>query len=326
MASAKSVTGIILFAKNETTYNAGASLSGTTDAIRLVDPRPEFSIDYTYDGSRGQANWSGGNFRHGSPTGRTTQGTVNIEVQGSGSAYQASSNTPPNWHRFLLASGFSGSFATNTWTYQPVPLGTTPSSLAMAVYTRGELWPVSGSYGNVTFKADGPQPAVFSFDLMGMLGDPSDQSSPPSRTYLVPTVIPPNATDISLSLNGWTSAVVRSVEYSHGLEIVPRTDINAATGHNGYTIGKRAPKLTVLIETPLLSDYNYVSINKNATVQAISFQIGSTTGNKVGFSLPYCYLMNISPSSDGPTALTTLEFVPTVSAADAEDDVSITAN
>ena len=318
-SAAKTITGILLFAKTESVSGEGAAVTGSTDAIRLAADRPAFNVQYTYDGARGQGNYTGGNVLRGPVQGRNTAGTVKIEGKGSGSAY-SSTVVPPSLHPFILASGFSGSFASSKWTYKPTPLGTDLTTIAMAVYTRGEVWPISGALANMTITADNPGPAIFEFALQGILAQPADLASPPARKWFAEDILAPNNTNISLAIGSFTP-VVRSWKYEHGLAINPRTNLNATDAHSGFQGGKREPKLTVTIEHPALSSYNPYSQIETAATQSVSLTVGSTQYNRFGITMSRAQIESFTLNADNDVATAEVVFAPAVSDNSSNDDV-----
>lgn len=319
MSSAKSVTGLILFAKNEATYNAGATVTGSLNAIQTVLDHPVFQIQYAYDGNRNGASYTAGNYRRNPTQGRSTAGTVRIEAKGTGSAYTIAT-PPPNIHPFMLASGMSASFEASSYVYKPTPLGTTPTSIALEVYSRGELTPVSGGYATFTAKGDTAGPVVFEFAVQGLAALPSTLASPPGRVWIASGVLPPNNANISLVLGSYTP-VVRSWEYDHGLEITPRVNLNSVIANAGFALGRRSPTFKCTIEADTLANYNAYDSHASGTITAISLTAGNITGNKIAVSMPYSQLSDVQQSSDGPVALLDLTFVPSVQNASSDDDV-----
>lgn len=324
MASAKSVTGLIVFAKNESVYNAGpaSALTGSTDAIQTILEHPVFDIKYSYDGNRNGASYSAGNYRRALTKGRMTEGAVKIEGKGAAATYTLSV-TPPNLHPFILASGMSGSLQGASWIYKPQPLGSTPKSLAMNVYSRGELTPVSGAYCSMKIDGSSPGPAVFEFTVKGIAQIPTALASPPARVWIGSGTLPPNNTDITMLLGSF-SPIVRSWTYDDGLEIVDRVNLNNQDANAGKAIGRRKPMLKVQIEAPLLSDFDAYTVQSAATITAISFTVGSVANNKFTISMPYCNLTEVAQTADGPVALLDLTFEGSITDASADDDLVLT--
>jgi len=320
-AANKLVTGLILFCKNETTYGAGMTLAGASDAIQLAQDFPVFNIEYGFDGSRKGAQYSGGNLQRVGPSGATIKGKVKLEAKGSGSAYTATAQVP-NIHPFLLAGGMSCSFAGVTNVYKPVPLGTALESLAMECFDRGEKIPISGAVATWTLGATDSGPSYFEFDLSGLPGTPADLATPPTRTFKSHTILPPKNEAIALTIGSFTTGVVRNWSYDHAIEVAPRTNVNAASGHNGFALGRRVPVFKCTVEADALSTYNPYSDYSAGTPRAISLTVGVAT-NGYTVSLPIAQLTSVQKEADGPVAMWSLTFSPVVSSPDASDEISI---
>ena len=326
MSSAKITTGLLLFAKNEASYAAGATFVAT-DAVQVAMELPVFQQKYNFDGNRQfGGNWSGGNIQRTGPGGRFTEGTVKLEGKGlgSGSTYNAS-NTPPNLHPFLLASGLSGSLSASGWLYTPLAIGQTPTSLALAVYGRGELLNVSGAYANMTFAAEGAGLTMFDFAVQGLCSDITDvaAASIPSRTYSAAGVLPPKNEGVSLTIGTYGTAKVRNYSYEHGLAITPRININETTGHAGFAIGRRNPTLTLTIEADALSNFNAQQAWRAGTTYDVSLTVGTVAGNRFRIRFPNSQISNVEQGTDEPVALWTLTMTPAISGPDMSDDLEI---
>lgn len=319
MATEKTVLAHGVVAKLESTYSGSTTFSNSTDGV-LVAERAEFQLAYATDGTRPYAQASGGRRRPVLPTGRTAEGTVRVEVQGGGSAYTSSSVTPH--HAFLLASGFSGSYASGEWTYTPAPVTTTPSSLALGLYEAGELTTVRGAYCNMTLTIDGPAPAVYEFAVQGIAGNPATTSLP-AITYAVEDVLPPNATDLQLSINSVTGWVARSISFDLGREVNPRTNINNAAGHAGFLPGRRNPTLTIVVEARSLATFDPYTARANGTTTAVSFQLGSTTGNTITYEFDNAVIIGVEKQEENGGALWSLTFDLPVSGPTENDDIVI---
>jgi hypothetical protein len=321
MSLSKLVTGLVLFAKNEATNGAGATLTGSTDTIQVAQELPVFNYGFTFDGDRKGAQQTGGNLRRTGPGGRTAEGKVKMECKGSGSALTAG-NPVPNLHPFLLASGFTSSFGTGTWTYTPVPISTPDISLALEVYDRGEKLPISGAFCAMTMTANGAEPTYFEFDVKGTAGVIAD-ASVPGRFYNSHTVVPPKNESLGLTIFGTSNLRIRNYSYTHGIEIAPRVDLNASTGHAGFALGRRKPELKITVEAEALSTFDPYAAWVAGTTGSVTFTVGSVTGNKMTFTLPQCQIKTCERGADGPLAIWNLTFAPFTSAPDTDDDVTI---
>lgn len=321
MSSVKSVTGLLMFAKTEASYGAGASFVAT-DAIQVAQELPVFNVQYNFDGNRNGAQFSGGNIRRTGPGGRSAEGTVIIEGKGLGSAYNVSA-IPPNIHPFLLSSGLSGSLSSSVWLYRPIPLGVQPQSVALNVYDRGELLSVSGAYSNMSFAADGAGLTMFTFAMQGLCSEITDVAVPPARTYTAVSVLPPKNEGVSFAIGSYTAAKIRNYSYAHNLTINPRINLNEATGHAGFALGRRAPELTITIEADALSGFDAYTAWRDGTTYDVSLTVGTATNNRFRIRFPTAQISNVERANDDPVAVWNLTLTPAVSGPDASDDIEL---
>lgn len=325
MSAQKSVVGMVLYARNESAYNAAAfALTGSTDTIDLTGEPPVFNIQYAVEGNRGGGTYSRGQLQRSAPSVRSTAGTIKVHVKGAGTSY-SSSVRPPNSHAFLQASGLSGSLNGGTWVYTPTPLGTAPSSLALDVYGMGELLQVRGAYATFTMTPEGALP-VLTFEVQGLQsGSVSDVASVPLRVFQAQNVIPPKLESIQLQIGAYAPKV-RSFTYTHGLEIAPRVDLNSVNAHAGFAIGRHVNTFTVQIEADALSSFNPYADFDAGTARNISMTIGSVANNRATLNLANCVLTSVTKVAlDNNVAGLDLTYAPSTSP-DTNTDVTLTFN
>jgi hypothetical protein len=326
MSLNKVVTGLIILAANEATYGQGAALTGSANTIQVAEAFPIFNVDYSFDGDRKGGNYSGGNNRRTTPSGRSVTGKLIIEGKGLGSTYSSVAVTPPNLHPFLISSGLSGSLQGGAWVYKPNPLGTTAVGTALEVYDRGEKLPISGAFFNMTFASPGPGITTFEFDLMGIPGTITDVATPPARIFTAASVLPPKNELVSLTIDSYATASVRSYTYVHKQDIAPRINLNSSGSFAGYALGRRSPTFTVTMEADALGAYNPYLDQQNGIARNVSFTVGQPgTNNNFTVTFPSASISKVTRKNDGTTlALWDVEFAPAISAPDQSDDMSLT--
>lgn len=322
MPTVKTVTGFILFAANEASYGSGSALNGSTDAIDIVQEAPVFNVQFSYDGNRNGASYSGGNIRRQGPSGRTAQGTVMLEGKGLGATY-TSASVPPNLHPFLQSAGFTASFSAGAWSYRPVAVNTQPKSLSLVAYSRNEYLPISGAFCGLKINGTGPGVTMFEFDVQGLAFDTVDNANPPARTFIAHDVVPPKNEAIGLTLGSYSTARVRSYSYEHGLAIDPRVNLNATLAHSGFVTGRRTPTFTVVIEADALSDFDAYAKHRDGEVLAVSLTVGSSALNRFTVSFPQAQITGLERTADASIALWNLTITPYVSQPDLNDDVLV---
>lgn len=339
MSSAKHTEALGVISKLETTYNSD-SAPASTDAVRIIKPRPEITARYAYDGSRGIQGGGFGSLQRQTPTGRSVSGSVKMEGKGRGAAYTSSSVEVPDVHRWLRAAGLDAAVSTTggaeKWEFTPTGGTTAPASLTSWFYGRGEVWKVNGIYANLKITADGVGIPVWEFPFAGtMATDPADVTLP-SLTYTVPTIIPPVATNIAFSFANLTSCVLRSFDFDLGRGFDnPRVNQMTTAGHAGFQPSPRDPKLTVTLEatalqgspytaTGALDPYNLV---KNATTGALNLgPIGGTQYNKWSLVFAQAQMVSAELVDESSAALWKCVFEPYVTGDQANDDILIRFN
>lgn len=301
----------------ESTY--GTAITATT-AIQMAG-LPDLTPGFAYDGERPQPPGSTGRSRTAPVSGKTGAMTVQVEGKGAGTTYTTAVFVP-SIHNLLLASGFDASLAGGAYTFSPSPLPTGYDSLSLDCFTRGEKFPLSGVYADMAIVFENAAPALFEFSVQGILGTETD-AAVPSITYDALTVLPPNMDGLTVTINSVTTLIVRSGRFEMGwASDNPRVDLNAATGHAGFSRGRRDPRLRLTVENPDSSELNVRSLRDAGTVFAAAMTMGSGSYNNWVLTLAQS-TMRFAYNDDDPLSLIDLEIVPHVSTPIANDDVSL---
>lgn len=239
-----------LLAKAEVAYGDATAVSNTTDGVLVVnDMVPTHA--YVHDGGRKQPPGMAGNMRRTPPSGAGAEFSIEHEAKGFAAAYSASN--VPSVHRLILASGFDGAVTTTggseKWDYTPTPKGTALTSLSMELYGRETKFPVNGVYLDMKIASEtaGDVP-LWTFTAKGRAGTRAD-SAIPAITYPTLTTEPPKTTTLTMVMGSFTTNnVVRSWSCSLNRQIGLRGNQNAASGHAGFSPGRRSVMMEVLIE------------------------------------------------------------------------------
>jgi len=308
--SYKSVICYGVLAKKEASYaSTGSTFSTTTTDSVQTSELPVINISYVYDGARPNSPSTAGALPYVAPAGRFSEVNLVMEARGSGSAYASSATTPPDVHALLLSCGLTGSYsASQEWVYSPVGPCDTGESVALKLYARGEIYTVIGGRSTFQLASDNASPAQYTFDIQGLMSGSVVDDNVASITYS--TVLPPKTDDINLVMGTFSTAIVRSFNLTYGREITPRVNINTTDAHSGFAGGRRDMTFTVNIETPDESDFDIYSLQENGTQFAVTFTIGSTTGNKITVTLPNCQIIGISNGEDGAVSTSELTIKP----------------
>ena len=240
-------------------------------------------------------------------------------------AYSASAIPPLEVHRAIKIAGYTATYSaspSHQWLYTPTATGTVPTHGTLRQYAQGSLYEQYGVQADFGYETQGLGVPVWSFNWRGIASAPSDASYP-SITVLAPTLIPPVASSVTLSLGSFTTATVRSVKFARNRNVdTARIAMNLAGGHAGFIAGSYFPEWEVEIERPARSDWDPEAVYAAATGFAFDVQFGSTQYNRwkhasaqVQISAPP------QPGADGGLATVTVKlrgYASTPSANDAE--------
>lgn len=294
---AKTIIGFGAVVGREDSYGAGADLdTSVTHSVQGAAP-PSFDIEYSYDGTRPAPPSTYGTIQYASPTGETATGEIVVEGRGLGEAYSTAS-TPPNLFYLLEAAGFTGSYDSNAWTFTPVEAGTTPRSVAMKIWTRGERYDISGSYANLSIASEDGSPPQFTFPFNGLPAEPVDETLP---TITYNSTQPPKAEDIGLTYGAVTDLIVRSFNIDLNREISPRLDQNASSGSAGFAVGRREPELSMTVEALPLSTFDPYAEMKSKETKNFEMTVGKTQYNRYTIS-GSAQVTGVAKGEDGPVA------------------------
>jgi len=317
----KSVIGYGVLVQKESTYATASAFNTTTHAVNATE-LPTMTVSYVYDGARPTAPSTAGAQPYLAPAGRFAESVLVMEARGSGSAYTSTSTTPPDVHNLLLSCGLSSSFNAGAFTYQPVAAASQGDSVAIKLFARGEQYILVGGRSTFGLASDGASAATYTFNTSGIMSGSIPDADVASITYN--NTLPPKTENIALLLGTFGSSVVRSFALEYGRELNPRVNINQADAHAGFAGARRDMNFNVTIEAPESGSFDVYELQRNATQFAVSFTIGSVTGNKVTVSLPVCQIIGVTPGEDGSVATQELTIKP--SSTSGASDIVITYN
>ena len=323
-----------LLAKVEAVYGTPETLSNTLDGCDLYigdgDPEPPKTFDVVFDGNNGRSAGTLAPQRRLTPNGFFRAGTYQQRFKGLGTAYSASAFLPNELHRWILASGFDGVFSatpTPQWTYTPTPAGTTYAALTTREFRQASQFDQTGVLANWSFEMSSLGAVIFSFDWKGIRTSVTDVATP-AITLIAPTVLPPVASAVTLTVNGITSLVCRSVKFRSNRNIdTARVQQNIAGGHAGFVPGGMMPELEIEIERPLRSTYDPEALYASAASHAVSIAWGTTPYNRALLTLPQAQIKSApTPGNEGGLATVTLTYGAHASTPTANDFLSFLVN
>lgn len=266
-------------AKIETTYGTPPAFNQATDALLLyenqnpiqVEPnvidivpiRPSFTKVKSIIG-RQLYRFSGVTF---------LQGPENL---GAG--------TPWRFGPLLRACGLQQTVnAASSIIY--APRSSNFESLAMELYMDGYKHVMAGAYGTVTFEAAAGEGMRCTFDMTGLYAEPTVVAIP---AQTLETVKAPTFVSASAFIAG-QAVVLKSVRFTLGVAVSERLDANAANALAGLIITDRNPTVEMVVEVDTFFR-NYFADLTAATTHALSWTLGTTSGNRTVFSFPQAQL------------------------------------
>lgn len=328
MSASKSLVRFGALVGLEASYLAGGALSNTTDGVHLVE-RPDVEIGYKFDGARsGKAPGTAGMIRHVAPSGRFGKATLVAEPAGPGLAYTNTFSQAPNVHRLLRLAGldatFSGGVGTEQIAYTPTADGPTAyASGVVRLFARGQQYDLAGVYGE-GFTLEGELGGIprLTVPISGVMANLPTDLATPTITY--PSVLPPKATQVALSINGVQPARVRQYALEFSRNIAERLFDASSGGHGGFTPGiTREAKLTVTIEAIALATLNPFTLRDAMSAVPVTFAIGGTQYNRFTVTASTAQVVNVSEGEEGPVATWDLELALKCSTPTANDEFAI---
>ncbi len=318
MSSTKTLIEWGVISKVESVYGTDPTPT-TSDGIVAID-MPEPDMNYIHDGSRGQ-NPVGGQLAGVGRSGRGAKLAIDSQMLLPGAAYAA--GVFGNLHLWLRCAGFAAivdvTVSAEKWTYTPEV--STLESCTIYTYKQGQLYKLTGGYGDFTISADGPVVPTWAFEFEGIGVIPTDVAVP-TLTYINGDKDPQKALNATLlTLGGYGTAVVRGFEFSLNRPLSARANDNSVGGHAGFTPGIRDPKLVVTVEADAIATYDPYTIAEVATATDITLIIGAAQYSQWKLNMDQAELVDVREAEDGPTALWELEFSAKASAVGANDDL-----
>lgn len=289
MSATKLPTIIGLLGKLEASYNAGGSLSTSTDGIQLAGPATP-TLDYAFDGERRPPPAITGYQRRLTPQGRACSVTLPHEAKGAAAAYNGTTNVF-SARTLLRLCGFDVALdatgGAEKETYTPTPGMTGFGSGLFEAYARGQKYPIQAAYGDLSVTFDDNSAPLMEVAIRGLVGAITD-TTVPAITYPTLTTDPAKAAGITLSLGNFVNAVVRRGKFTLGRQIGARRNQNSAAGHAGFSPGRRTPVLELTVEatafttTPFhaASAIDPYNLYDAATLLDCQLQFGSTQYNR----------------------------------------------
>jgi hypothetical protein len=198
-----------------------------------------------------------------------------VELAGSGTA-----GTAPRYDALLKACGMSGTVvAATSVTYAPV--SSSFSSCTIIYNVDGVQHKLTGARGTVTMNCQLGEIPTLQFEMTGIYNAPTDTAQP-SVTYsaqATPLIFREGNTS-AFSFFSYSGCLM-SVDVNLANEVVYRELIGCT---KEILITDRKPAGTVVIEAPTIATKDYFSLALAGTTGNLTFQHGTTAGNRVTFT------------------------------------------
>lgn len=329
MTLVKHNKAFLLAVRAESSYGAGASMTGSTDFVEIfakdAADLPVFQIEFADDGDRGISTYSNGRMPNAAPAGKTAKGKVQVLGKGFSTGSLLSSGAP-YLHEFLEGGGLSGSFEVGGITYKPISVDKDPTSFALEVFNTQEKLPVSGCLCTIAYGSEeSEKPVLFEFEVQGLAGVGTDfsGSSIPARIFPASGTIAPSAKNLAFTVGSYSGLKVRKWRVEIAGEMQPRLDQNAVDGHSGFYLTPGDITLTATVENPDRTAYNVEADWVSGSVRNVTWTVGAVAGNKIITTLPQAQLINAQKGNDGNISTYDLTFRATATAPDSNDHFTL---
>jgi hypothetical protein len=291
----------------ETTTGTAATLSATEAKFNAMDM--SYTAEIPPNERQGQGSMSP---LQPVPGARSARLQVKTEVSGNGA-----SGDPP-WLSTLIAScGFTNS--AGTWK----PINGPITTLSLGGFYDGRKYLMTGAMGGFTLDGQAGNPAVISYDFMGVHGVPTDVAL---LTPTYPTVIPPRFAASTLTIGG-SAYKIGKVQIAVENNLKMREDVTHVSGHHACAITGRRILVRVSPESSLFATKDWYAAHLAGTTAALSLVFGSVANNIITIAAPKMVLLNPPQMEDDDGIMRdALEFVCVRSAAAGDDELTLAAS
>ncbi len=212
--------------------------------------------------------------------------SFDVEIKGSGAA-----GTAPELGQALRACGFGETIVASTSVaYSPVSNG--HESATIYYYEDGSLYKLTGCRGTVSGSLETGAFGKLSFTFTGHLASKTD-SALVSPAY--DSTIPAPLISVPFTIGGY-AAVINSLAFDMGTELVTPSSISASDGYSDILIAGRDLTGSFDPEATLISDQNFLADLQSSATKALSCGvIGSTAGNRYKIDMPSVSYKEMSP-------------------------------
>lgn len=218
--------------------------------------------------------------------------TFSTEVFGTGVAAVDTDATTqaqatPKWADLLEACAYTGVAAAiplgKTYSPKTGNAGSAQKTATFYCYYDGMLHKITGAMGTFTMTATAGEIATIQWTFTGVFNDPTAVATPtPSFT----SVTPPLVEQCSFTMNSVATLLAETLTIDAGNSVIQRADANSAKGFNSMYVTARGVKFNTSVEFVPEATYSFWGDFTAATARAISFNIGTSAGNKMIVTIP----------------------------------------
>lgn len=247
--------------------------------------------------------------------------SFSVEMKGAG----GSAGLVPNIGNALRACGFSETItAATSVVYDPISEGFESATIEIregSIGSEFKIKQIIGARGTVAIEATKGQIALFVFTFTGRYVEPTEGVA---LANPAPGLTPLPFLDTSFTFFGVSTLKVESVNLDIGNNVSIRNDANEPTGNFSAVITGRDPVGSVDPEQTDIATINF--FNEMTTTQegALSYQLGSATGEKVAISAPKVQMINVTESERDDFRTEDLDLQLNQDTAAGDDELKIT--
>lgn len=268
----------ILLAKAETTYGTDPTPT-STDVIAAIDA----NIKETFEAEQRMVQLKTLSNLPSVSGAKFAEVTFSTEVKASGSLALAPRIAP-----LLLACGMAQTIQSGvSVTYSPT--SSSFGSATLWLYKDGRLHVINGCRGTVKITCEAGKQAMMEWNFKGLWVTPSVTALP---TVSYESTVPPTCKGTTFSFNSKTTLVVGKMDLDVANTVVSRPSLSATHAIAGFEITGRKPMITMEPEAQIETSYTFRA-DALATQRAVSYAIGSTSGNILTINVPKVNLTTI---------------------------------
>jgi hypothetical protein len=300
----------LILAKIESTYGTDSTPSGASNAIlvRNLEIQPLVADTVNRDLVRpymGQADQLLAQTR--------VEVTFEVELAGSGTA-----GTAPAYGPVLRSCGLSETLVTSTSaTYAPESSGFESSTIYY--HEDGIRHKLTGCRGTFDISAEvGAIPSI-AFSLTGIYNAPTDETLPtPTYANQAAPLLFKEGNTTSFSAFSY-SGCLQSYNFSLANDVIYRELVGCS---KEILITNRMPSGTVVIEAPTIATKDFFTIATGSSTGSITFQHGTTAGNRCTVTTAQSDLGNLTYSDQDGVQMLNMPFI-AVPTSSGNDELSI---